>query len=70
MIRVASSLRDQSLMDGVTPMSWEDLDKAVMAGLATGGSIRMVSRTILSPTAKAAIAAFREKYPNAPPRPI
>lgn len=55
-----------SVTDGqVTPMSWEELDKAVMANLATGGSIRMVSRTILSPTAKAAIAAFTEKYPNA-----
>lgn len=53
------------VVDGqVTSMTWEDLDKEVMASLNKGGGIRLVSRTVISPSAKAAIAAFSAKYPT------
>ncbi|ABG59475.1 TAT-variant-translocated molybdopterin oxidoreductase [Cytophaga hutchinsonii] len=48
--------------------TWADLDKQVGVQLgaiaATGGNIRIVSPTILSPTTKKAIAAFKAKYPS------
>ena len=46
-------------------IKWEQLDKEVMAGLAKGGNIRIVSNTILSPTTKKVIADFTTKYPTA-----
>ncbi|WP_226390564.1 TAT-variant-translocated molybdopterin oxidoreductase [Penaeicola halotolerans] len=49
--------------------SWEELDKQVIAKLKsialTGGAIRIVSNTVLSPTTKEAIKNFTSKYPNA-----
>ncbi len=50
---------------GSSEIKWEDLDKEVMAGLAKGGNIRIVSNTILSPTTKKVIADFTTKYPSA-----
>ena len=50
---------------GSSDISWEDLDKEVVAGLAKGGNIRIVSNTILSPTFKKVIADFTTKYPSA-----
>jgi len=48
--------------------AWADLDKQVGAELsgvaASGGNIRIVSPTILSPTTKKAIAEFKAKYPT------
>ncbi|WMX15654.1 MULTISPECIES: TAT-variant-translocated molybdopterin oxidoreductase [unclassified Aureispira] len=44
-------------------LSWADLDKAVKAGL--NGQIRIVSHTNNSPTFKAAVEAFKGKYPSA-----
>ncbi|MCF8237666.1 MAG: TAT-variant-translocated molybdopterin oxidoreductase [Saprospiraceae bacterium] len=48
----------------VAAMSWDDLDKEVKASLTKGGAIRLLSRTVISPSAQAAIAAFSAKYPN------
>ncbi len=48
--------------------SWENLDKAVIAKLgeiaASGGQIRIVSNTILSPSTLASIERFKAKYPT------
>ena len=50
-------------------ISWSDLDAEVTAKLdevaAAGGAIRVVSNTILSPSTKAALAAFQSKYTTA-----
>lgn len=47
---------------------WETLDKAVIEKLsavaASGKAIRIVSNSIISPSTKAAIAKFTEKYPT------
>jgi MoCo/4Fe-4S cofactor protein with predicted Tat translocation signal len=52
-----------SVKDGaVTKMTWSQLDNAVKSKL--GGSIVIVSHTIMSPMTKAAIAEFTKKYPN------
>lgn len=45
-------------------LSWEELDKAVTAKLAVASNIRILSNTILSPTAKMAIGEFLNKYPG------
>lgn len=45
-------------------MSWEDLDKAVMSRLASASNIRILTNTIMSPTAQAAVDAFVAKYPS------
>jgi molybdopterin-containing oxidoreductase family iron-sulfur binding subunit len=45
-------------------MSWEDLDKEVGGKLA-GGSVRVITNTLLSPTAKKALGEFLAKYPGA-----
>jgi len=48
--------------------SWEDVDKEITDKLgeiaASGGQIRLVSNTILSPSTKAAIDRFKSKYPT------
>lgn len=48
--------------------SWEDLDSQVTAKLseiaASGGQIRIVSNTVLSPSTKATIEKFKAKYPT------
>ncbi len=45
-------------------MSWADLDKAVMAKLK-GGNVRIIANTVMSPSSKAAMRAFAERYaPN------
>lgn len=50
-----------------TKVSWEQIDKDVMAQLAqvagSGTPIRLVSSTIISPSTKAVIADFTAKYP-------
>jgi MoCo/4Fe-4S cofactor protein with predicted Tat translocation signal len=51
---------------GKDKISWEDLDKQVIAKLneisGKGGQIRIVSNTILSPSTKAAIEKFKATY--------
>ncbi len=53
---------------GEKATDWETLDKEVIAKLneiaASGGQIRIVSNTILSPSTKAAIDSFKAKYPT------
>jgi molybdopterin-containing oxidoreductase family iron-sulfur binding subunit len=48
--------------------TWESIDKyaseALATALASGGNIRIVSNSILSPSTKAVIAEFATKYPN------
>jgi molybdopterin-containing oxidoreductase family iron-sulfur binding subunit len=48
----------------VTEMSWADMDKEIMAKLNEGSQIRIVSHTTMSPTLAAAIAQFKNKFPN------
>lgn len=45
--------------------SWADLDKHVLEACASASSIRIVTNTILSPTAKKALAELTTAYPNA-----
>lgn len=45
--------------------NWKDVDAAVKAALSGARGIRIVTNTILSPTAKAAIGEFTSKYTNA-----
>ncbi|NSL89181.1 TAT-variant-translocated molybdopterin oxidoreductase [Chitinophaga sp. Mgbs1] len=48
-----------------TETTWAELDKQVTAALAgTSGAIAIVSSTILSPSTKKVIDAFKAKYPN------
>jgi len=44
-------------------MSWEDLDKEIGGKLAAG-SVKVITNTILSPTAKKALGEFLAKYPG------
>jgi MoCo/4Fe-4S cofactor protein with predicted Tat translocation signal len=47
----------------VSEKSWSDLDNTIKAKLAAG-NVRILTGTIISPSAKAAIAEFVAKYPN------
>ncbi|MCC6412189.1 MAG: TAT-variant-translocated molybdopterin oxidoreductase [Saprospiraceae bacterium] len=49
---------------GINDQSWADFDKEVKAKLAAGGNVRIITNTIISPTAKKALAEFAAKYPN------
>ncbi len=53
--------RFQGPVQGNKSLSWQDLDKAVMSKLK-GGSVKVISHTLMSPSSKAAIAAFAEKF--------
>ena len=46
-------------------INWSELDQAVTTKLSTASGIRILSNTILSPTAKKAIGEFMAKYPSA-----
>ncbi len=48
----------------VTKQEWNAFDREVKAKLAAGGNIRLITHTIISPTAKKALAEFTAKYPN------
>jgi molybdopterin-containing oxidoreductase family iron-sulfur binding subunit len=48
----------------VSKLSWKDLDNKVKGQLQLGGNIRVITNTIISPTAKKALAEFTTKYPN------
>jgi len=50
--------------DKWSPMSWVDMDKAIIGKLATAKGIRILTNSVISPTGKAAIAEFQAKYPN------
>ena len=46
-----------------TAAAWADMDKAIVGGLNESSRIRIVSHTLLSPTAKQVIEEFAAKYP-------
>ena len=48
----------------VKPLSWKNLDTKVKGQLQLGGNIRVITNTLISPTAKKALAEFTSKYPN------
>lgn len=48
----------------LTEKSWSDLDTDIKAKLAAG-NVRILTNTIMSPSAKAAMAEFTAKYPSA-----
>ena len=48
----------------VKSMGWADLDNKIKGQLQLGGNVRLITNTIISPTAKKALAEFMEKYPN------
>ena len=54
-------------MKGDEQLSWDDLDKAVVAGLQaaqdSGKKIALVSNTVISPSALKIVEAFKTKYP-------
>jgi MoCo/4Fe-4S cofactor protein with predicted Tat translocation signal len=53
------------IVDGkLEKMSWADLDKEVASKLNAGAQVRILTNTVLSPSAKSAIAEFQGKYPN------
>ncbi|MCB0542976.1 MAG: 4Fe-4S ferredoxin, partial [Saprospiraceae bacterium] len=55
-----------TVKDGaVTKKEWNVLDREVRAKLASGGNVRVITNTIISPTAKKALAEFTAKYPGA-----
>jgi MoCo/4Fe-4S cofactor protein with predicted Tat translocation signal len=66
------SLYDSSRLAGPTingtPTTWSTVDKEIgdklTAIAATGGAIRILSSTIISPSTKAVIADFAAKYPT------
>ncbi len=66
------SLYDQERLTdpqiGDQKVSWQDLDNQVKTKLesiaSSGGQTRIVTKTIISPSTKAALAAFQERYPN------
>ncbi len=62
------SLYDNSRLrgpkEGKNRIKWEDLDAKVIGKLNQGGQIRIVSNSILSPSTKAVIERFKEKYPS------
>jgi len=49
----------------VEKTDWSKLDAEVKEKLAAGGNIRVITNTILSPTAKKALGEFLAKYPTA-----
>jgi len=48
----------------VKKLSWQDLDNKIKGQLQLGGNVRIIASTIVSPTAKKALAEFTAKYPN------
>ncbi len=50
---------------GGEEITWEQLDKEVIAGLSSSASVRIVSSSVFSPTTKKVIADFQAKYPVA-----
>ncbi len=48
----------------VRPTSWSDLDQELIGALRPDSQVRILSNTILSPSLKAALSEFTQKYPN------
>ncbi|MCU0430514.1 MAG: TAT-variant-translocated molybdopterin oxidoreductase [Cytophagaceae bacterium] len=56
--------RTQSFLKAGATITKEKADAEIIAALAGASQIRIVSQTILSPSTKAVIAQFKEKYPS------
>ena len=50
--------------NAVQESDWNTIDKAVIAKLNSGSTIRLISHTNISPSTKAAISLFKSKFPN------
>ena len=50
--------------DSFEKISWKQLDEEVSAALASASNIRIVSGTLMSPSSKAAVEEFTNKYPG------
>jgi MoCo/4Fe-4S cofactor protein with predicted Tat translocation signal len=48
----------------VKKTTWANIDAAVMSKLSAGGQVRILTGTVLSPSAKAVLTEFTTKYPN------
>lgn len=48
----------------VEEMSWEDVDKAISGKLTATSRVRLLSNTLMSPSAQSAINDFKKKYSN------
>jgi Fe-S-cluster-containing dehydrogenase component len=59
-IHYAGTIVDQQ----VAKKSWAEMDREIKAKLAAAGVIHVITNTILSPTAKLALAEFKAKYPS------
>lgn len=59
-------LQKPGMVDGgkVTYSSWDKVDAEILKGLKAASAIRIVSRTVNSPSAKSAIATFQAAYPG------
>ena len=51
--------------DEVKGLAWSKLDEAVKFNLASANNIRIITNTVMSPTAKKALEEFTTKYPAA-----
>jgi MoCo/4Fe-4S cofactor protein with predicted Tat translocation signal len=60
-IHHASTIADEQ----VSKKEWAELDREIKAKLAAGGNIRIITGTIMSPSAKLALGEFKAKYPTA-----
>ncbi|MEM6963128.1 MAG: TAT-variant-translocated molybdopterin oxidoreductase [Bacteroidota bacterium] len=58
------SNRYKTAMKKGAVISWGDMDKEIMGALNTNSNIRILTNTILSPTAKHAIGEFTNKFPK------
>lgn len=63
------SLYDSARISGPivkgSPSSWSTVDKDVTAALASGGEIRLLTSTVISPSTMKVIQEFTAKYPTA-----
>lgn len=50
--------------DEAQDKAWEDIDAEIIAALAGGGEIRIVSNSIISPSTKSVIERFKAEYPT------
>lgn len=59
-------LKNPSKINGAKAeeINWQQLDEEISNSLSVGSQIRIVSSTIMSPTAKKAIKEFTVKFPN------
>ncbi len=62
--RIADGSIDMPTRRNVAGPTWDEIDAEIMGQLDASAQIRIVTQTILSPTARQAIADFTAAYPN------